>query len=321
MKNILVSTFMGFVCFFIFLQCNIAENPPLNKEEPPIEDQKQKIPAPLGWVYVDGDEFDDNSPKKTHWGLYGAPGIGNSVYGQGNQQMIQTYRPEQVTMHTLTTGEKVCRISSIKGNGAPAPMAPVSDKTGWWSGALSSRDANKFYPLYSRMEIRAKTPNVYGVWHAFWLRFFQGASVAELDLQEFFVKEVGLNVLSQAAHLWNNITNKTDTNVPKGQNRNFPVLDPANTFHVYGVQVDPDPAHADEAIITFLLDGKVTYSFSTNAIPGHNNFIKEAKNGHLDKAWDMAITGQIGGTWVDYPENSLTEVVTEIDWFRCFVRE
>src|SRR5690606_34549234 len=120
------------------------------------------------------------------------------------------------------------------------------------------------------------------------------------------------NTLSQAAHLWNSTTEKTDTNVPKGQNRNSPVSDPASTFHVYGVQVDPDPAHVDEAIITFLLDGKVTYSFSTNDIPGHNKFIKEAKNGHLNSAWDMAITGQIGGTWVDYPQDNITKVVTEV---------
>lgn len=314
MKNIILKSIIGTFCLLICLQCN--KKAAGDTLLPP-----KTIPAPDGWKYWDGDEFDGDQPDPDHWRLYGAANVGNASYGQGNQRMIQTYRPEQVTMETLSTGEKVCRITSIKGNGAPVPKAPVSDMTGWWSGALSSRDANMYYPLYSRMEMRAKTPNVYGVWHAFWNRFFQGSSVAELDMQEFFVKGVGLNVLTQSAHLFNSGTNKTDVNVPKGQNRNYPISDPANIFHVYGVQIDPDPAHTDEAIITFLLDGKVTYSFSTNSIPGHNRFIKVAKDGHLDKAWDMAITGQIGGEWVGYPADNITQVVTQIDWFRCFIRK
>lgn len=278
------------------------------------------IEAPEGWKYLDGDEFNDSSPKSTHWKLYGAPGVGNAAYGQGNQQMLQTYRPEQVMMAALPTGEKICRIVSIRSVDAPSPKAPSNDKPGWWSGALSSREANKFYPLYCRMEIRAKVPNVEGVWHAFWNRFFQGASVAELDMQEFFVKTAGPNVLSQATHLFNTLTDKTDTNVPKGLNRNTPVADPQNVFHVYGVQVDPDPQHPDEAIISYLLDGKVTISFSTHSIPGHNKFILEAKKADINKAWDMAITGQIGGEWVGFPADNVTKVITEIDWFRCFVR-
>lgn len=282
---------------------------------------QDKIPVPDGWKYFDGDEFNGAAPKASHWGLYGAPSIGNAAYGQGHQEMIQTYRPEQVTMHTLPTGEGICRITSIRGNGAPAPKAPVADKQGWWSGALSSRDADKFYPLFCRLEIRAKTPNILGVWHAYWIRYFSGAAVAELDLQEFFVKEVGLNKLTQSAHLFNTTTGKTDVNVPRGQNRTYPVEDPANLFHTYGVQIDPDPNHADEAVITFMLDGSETYFFSTHSIPGHNKFILDAKNGNLSKAWDMAITGQVGGVWVGYPPEDLNTVVTEIDWFRCYIRK
>lgn len=302
--------------FLFFLQC--SADPASNSGK---IDEDIDFPAPEGWKYYDGDEFNLEHVNDLYWGVYGAKSIGNSAYGQGNQQMVQTYRPEQLSMHKLASGESVCRITSMKGQGAPKPRPPVSDKEGWWSGALSSRDANKFYPLYSRMEIRAKVPNVYGVWHAFWLRYFAGADIAEIDIQEFFVKENGLNKLTQSTHLHNSITDKLSINVPRGQNRTFPVHDPANTFHVYGVQIDPDPQNKHEAIITFLLDGEVTYSFSTHTIPGHNSFIEIAQKDNLMTAWDMAITGQVGGVWVDYPSAEVDKVITEIDWFRCYVRE
>ncbi len=283
-----------------------------------------QIPAPEGWIYFDGDEFDDSAPKATHWGLYGTPGIWNATYGQA-QGMIQRYEPEQVTMAELPSGEKVCRITSVKGNGAP----DVHGRTGWWSGALSSRDApdtpgNKHYPLYCRMEIRAKAPNELGVWHAFWSRHYKGASTAELDLQEFFVASNGPEVLSQATHLKNTATGETDVNYPRNQDRRTPVSDPSGTFHIYGVQILPDPAHENEAIITYLLDGVVTMSFSTHEYPGHNSFILDAiAEGRTQSTWDFAITGQIGGTgtWIGYPENSLETVVTEIDWLRVYIPE
>ncbi len=281
-----------------------------------------QIQAPEGWIYFDGDEFNDSAPKATHWGLYGTPGIWNATYGQ-LQGMIQTYSPQQVTMHELPSGEKICRITSVKGNGAP----DVHNRTGWWSGALSSRDApdtpgNKFYPLYCRMEIRAKAPNVVGVWHAFWSRHYKGASTAELDLQEFFVRTNGPEVLSQATHLKNTATGATDLNYPRNRNRHTPVSDPSGTFHVYGVQILPDPEHENEAIISYLLDGTVTMSFSTHEYPGHNLFILDAiAEGRTQSTWDFAITGQIGGTTagVLYPEDDLETVVTEIDWVRVYV--
>ncbi len=281
-----------------------------------------QVPAPEGWKYFDGDEFNDTAPKATHWGLYGASGIWNATYGR-QQGMIQTYRPEQVTMHELPSGEKICRITSVKGSGAP----DAHGLTGWWSGALSSRDApdtpgKKYYPLYCRMEIKAKAPNVAGVWHAFWSRHYKGASTAELDLQEFFVRTNGPEVLSQATHLKNTATGATDLNYPRNQGRHTPVSNPSANFHVYGVQILPDPDHINEAIISYFLDGAETMKFSTHEYPGHNSFILDAiAEGRTQSTWDFAITGQIGGTTagVLYPEDALETVVTEIDWVRVYV--
>ena len=104
------------------------------------------------------------------------------------------------------------------------PFKPKHDfgKYGWWSGALSSRNANgadlvkakglehgTYYPLYSRIEVKAKIPYEFGTWMALWLRHCNGASTFEIDLQEFFVnedrkdamKEKGF-YLHQTTHAW-----------------------------------------------------------------------------------------------------------------------
>lgn len=46
-----------------------------------------------------------------------------------------------------------------------------------------------YYPLYSRIEVKAKIPYEFGTWMALWLRHCNGASTFEIDLQEFFVNE------------------------------------------------------------------------------------------------------------------------------------
>lgn len=115
--------------------------------------------------------------------------------------MLQTYRPEQVFIETLPTGEKICRIRSFKSKDAPSPVHPsVKSKTGWWSGALSSRDSDteKYYPLFCRIEIKAKVPYLYGLWNALWLRHYKGAGVAEIDILEFLPKLSGKSLSGQS---------------------------------------------------------------------------------------------------------------------------
>ena len=50
---------------------------------------------------------------------------------------------------------------------------------------MSSRDAKKYYPFYSRIEVKAKVPYEFGTWMALWLRHRMGASKFEIDLLEF----------------------------------------------------------------------------------------------------------------------------------------
>lgn len=116
----------------------------------------------------------------------------------------------------------------------------------------------------------------------------------------------------------------TDFNLPFGQNRDKPVVDPSKIFYTYSVQIDKDPNTKNEAIITLLVNGEISYSLYTADIPGHNKFILDAiEKNRLDAVWDVVITGQIGATnpSVGYPDGELNQVVTEIDWVRVYVKE
>lgn len=302
--------------------------------------------VPEGWYRYDGDEFNGSAIDNSYWGLYGNDGpVGNATYGQptGN---IQTYRAAQASI-VKEGNTSFVRLHSTKDGNPPHPVnASTADRDGWWAAALSSRDSDKYgypakyWPLCCRIEIRARVPYIYGIWNGLWCRYYAGASYAELDIEEFFVKtwENGPNPtrLSQALHLHDNDKGTAVNESTLGVNVNgygrHTVLDfdPGADFHVYGVQIDPDPdAPKEHVIISYLLDGEVTNTFRTADYGNrYNEFVLKAyRDGREKTAWDIAITAQIGG-WdsngIGYPEDrdaSLREVDMDIDWVRVFTRE
>lgn len=298
------------------------------------------IPAaevPNGWYYYDGDEFNGVAIDNKYWGVYGDNFTYNATYG-AQQGMLQTYRKEQIAI--VNDGNmRVARITATRDGNPPSPShSSVSSRPGWWSGGLSSRDTDKYgnakkmYPLFSRIEVKAKVPYYYGVWMAIWLRHYLGASMAELDLEEFFIKyyETTRNPyqVNQTVHVYNSETNKTDVNANKMARYTIMNSNPSEAYHVYGVQVDPDPAAPTEhAIISFLLDGAVTNVWKTRDYGNkYNTFIKRAiaENRQMT-TWDLALTGQIGGndSSVGFPEDrypNLRNMTMEVDWVRVFTR-
>lgn len=116
----------------------------------------------------------------------------------------QWYRPENIVVSN-GTAKITAKAETFSGpeHQAPAMSFASSDgvnrarpRTGhpagsrpFTSGMMSTRDASpkRFFPLFSRFEIRARLPHGQGLLPAFWLRRKDGgASWGEVDIMEYF---------------------------------------------------------------------------------------------------------------------------------------
>lgn len=323
------------------------------------QETKETVPPLSGWKYYGGDEFNGTAINRKLWGIYGdkTRDYFFDVYGNNkNQGMAQTYRDDMIKVQDGLAIVRATRSKIFTGLRSdytekmrfpPKPGHGYTDH-GWWSGFLSSKDAqtgnkdeqNKeigcYYPLYSRIEIKAKIPFRIGTWMALWLRHYTGASTFEIDLQEFFVNDdpkvdrydkyekhryynANKNFLHQSVH-GIDYQSATDENpIPNKHNNNAYAdrvkeikFDPSEDFHVYGAQIDPLPTDSGRHLaVTFLLDGRVRSVFLTST-----DIVSNPKSSHkyrynallrpefmphgIDHVWDVAITGGIGGTPGDH---------------------
>ena len=365
---------------------------------------QEVVPSLVGWSYYGGDEFNGTIINKSLWGIYGdkTKHYSYELYGNNKKQgNAQIYRDQMVTVNngllSIRATREPIKTGLRKYEDDPAntdysikmrnPIKPKHGYTkyGWWSGALSSRDAENggnYYPLYSRIEIKAKIPFSIGTWMALWLRHCNGSSTFEIDLQEFFVHDDARTFakdnidkkrryVHQSIHgIDYNLGTRYDQDKKKyvlknGYNHNNYsdrikeiMFDPSEDFHVYGAQIDPEPGDSSRNIaVSFLLDGRVRsvfitsyyktsgeavdsadmkpmkdkYPYRYNALLRKENF----KNG-IDRVWDVAITGQIGGKpdgkggGILYPDmdpqygGDINKVpknyVMDIDWMRVYKR-
>ena len=319
------------------------------------QETKETVPPLSGWKYYGGDEFNGTAINRKLWGIYGdkTRDYFCDVYGNNkNQGMAQTYRDNMINVQDGLAIVRATRSKIFTGLRSdytekmrfpPKPGHGYTDY-GWWSGFLSSRDAqtgnkdeqNKeigcYYPLYSRIEIKAKIPFRIGTWMALWLRHYTGASTFEIDLQEFFVNDdpkvdrydkyekhryynANKNFLHQSVHGIDYQSATDDNPIPNKHNNNAYAdrvkeikFDPSEDFHVYGAQIDPLPTDSGRHLaVTFLLDGRVRSVFLTST-----DIVSNPKSSHkyrynallrpefmphgIDHVWDVAITGGIGGT-------------------------
>ena len=323
------------------------------------QETKETVPPLSGWKYYGGDEFNGTAINRKLWGIYGdkTRDYFCDVYGNNkNQGMAQTYRDNMIKVQDGLAIVRATRSKIFTGLRSdytekmrfpPKPGHGYTDH-GWWSGFLSSKDAqtgnkdehNKdigcYYPLYSRIEIKAKIPFRIGTWMALWLRHYTGASTFEIDLQEFFVNDdpkvdrydkyekhryynANKNFLHQSVHGIDYQSATDDNPIPNKHNNNAYAdrvkeikFDPSEDFHVYGAQIDPLPTDSGRHLaVTFLLDGRVRSVFLTST-----DIVSNPKSGHkyrynallrpefmphgIDHVWDVAITGGIGGTPGDH---------------------
>ena len=124
----------------------------------------------MGWSYYGGDEFNGTSIDKSLWGIYGdkTKRYSYELYGNNKKQgNAQTYRDKMVTVNNglvsiratrepIFTGLRKYEDDPVNTDYSEKMRNPIKPKHGytkygWWSGALSSRDAEgngKYYPLY-----------------------------------------------------------------------------------------------------------------------------------------------------------------------------
>lgn len=281
---------------------------------------------PEKWEYFGGDEFNDNKLDLTKWGIFD----NNGIYGQP-QGMIQYYNASQVREIT-ENGEGILKVVSERTNRQITTNEGLT-LPAWNSGFINSsgqyatNKPKKFYPLYFRLDMRAKIANELGFWHGLWLTHYDGAKVAELDLGEFFVAanktKDAKNRVTQTIHLWNNSKNTVEKNLPRGL-RTFTVPGSVqDEFKVYSVSVEPSNK-INEAIISFWVEGKKTYSFSTDSLGDNllNKFITKTKQDNREmNTWNIMFQGGVGSDQradVGYPTSNITSLSSSIDYIRVF---
>ena len=355
-----------------------------------------KKPTLAGWIHLNGDEFNGSEVDQSLWGIYGDAhkNYSNETYGSNaDTGSSHIYRDKMVSVKDGMLTIRATRDAILTGLRRPwnsdpdvdyseimrYPLKPAHGYTtiGWWSGALSSRDAaggGCYYPLYSRIEVKAKIPYSIGLWMALWLRHrYGGAGTFEIDLEEFFVNDdnkdithgweghtyhfKGKRTLHQSVHGLDRAKEYKDpktgeTKYKTTYNHNDFAdrireidFNPGEEFHVYGAQIDPLPGDSSVHLaISFLLDGRVRSVFTTKtdqvtgtAYYRFNELLNDRYiRGNVDKIWDVAVTGVIGGKpdgkggGILYPEmdplynGDLNKVPHQyemnVDWLRVYKR-
>jgi beta-glucanase (GH16 family) len=229
------------------------------------------ISAPAGWRYVGGDEFDGSTVDPSKWVRY------HNTYGDGNKEMAC------LTPGNTSVGGGSLRIQARREQ-VTCPGGKVRSYT---SGFLGSREAGTYYPRFARFEVRAKLPHAQGLWPAFWLRHRNGASVAEVDIMEYFHSQVP-GRSTQTLHLDGryNISKRTTT-------FEQPTLSPG--WHTWAVEITPATGGVK---FTFLVDGVTVHTYVDTQ---H----RWASSAPADGTWDIALNLAVGGNWVGGPDDTL----------------
>jgi beta-glucanase (GH16 family) len=232
-----------------------------------------------GWDLLFSEDFDGSSLDTDRWEAY------HNTYGDGNGE-IACLTPENVVVSggsmTITARRET----------RSCPNGSLRDFT---SGFIGSREVGQYYPMFGRFEMRAKLPHGQGLWPAFWLRHRDGASVAEVDMMEYFHSlspgriRSGLHLDGVRNTSWKETAFEAPTRTPG--------------WHTFAVEILPVP---DGIRFEFFVDGR---SHHTYVDPVHTwSAVDE------DETWDIAVNLAVGGDYTGHPDGTLG-VLEAID--RC----
>lgn len=232
---------------------------------------------PIWGAPIYKEEFSTSSVDSTRWGVY------HNNYGSGNNEL------ECNTPNNVGVASGLLTITGKKQTYA----CPQGGTKNYTSAFLGSRDAStpRYYPLYSRFEMKARVPHGQGLWPAFWLRHKAGASAAEVDILEIFHNQLPGKVTS-TLHFPNSI----GSNVAKKSTAFETAVQGTGSWHTYAVEIVPAAAGAVK--FTFFVDGTQTLTYTnTNA--------SSWTTGYESGAWDIALNLALGGNWVGNPDSQL----------------
>lgn len=227
--------------------------------------------APSGWRLVGGDEFNATSLDTAKWKPY------HNTYGDSNNELAC------LTPNNVTQSGGSVKLTARK----QTVSCPGGTTEQYTSGFLGSRETGTYYPRYARFEVRAKLPHAQGLWPAFWLRHRNGASVAEVDIMEYFHSQVP-GKTTQTLHLdgRSNLSKKTTA-------FESPAVSTSG-WHTWTVDILPDTAGVR---FTFYLDGVQTHTY----VDTQHDWAGSAPDAGT---WDIALNLAVGGKWVGIPEDT-----------------
>lgn len=266
------------------------------------------------------ENFDGSTINKNRWGVSSEP------YGAGNVE-DHWYLPANVVVSGGTL-KLIAKKETVTGTAAAAPAMSyvsadginrASPRTGlpagsrpFSSGLIGSRDADvpRFYPLFSKFEIRARIPHGQGLLPAFWLRRNGGASFAEVDIMEYFFNYRPGQTKS-SLHFPNSIgTNATQQRV------DFEPPRPGiSNWHTWSCEIRPSGENLnvlkDPVNFTFKLDGVQSgfYRLTDETAIRDLHMIdrttgKPPASGDRE-VWDMCLNLAVGGKWVGSVDQQL----------------
>jgi len=226
--------------------------------------------GPEGWRLLWSDEFTGSAPSSA-WRVY------YNTYGDGNKEL------QCLTPGNVGVSDGTMKITARR----EVVTCPNGSVRSFTSGFLGTRETGTYFPRYGRFEMRARLPHAQGLWPAFWLRHRNGASVAEVDVMEYFHSQVPGRTTA-TLHL-DGRTNLSKRTIPFES----PTASPG--WHTWAVEIEP----VDTGVrFTFLLDGTAYHSY----VDTQRSWASAADP---NATWDIAVNMAVGGSWVGRPDDAL----------------
>lgn len=253
--------------------------------------------------------------------------VDNTTYGIGNIEW-QWYDPANIEISDGTM--KIWAKKETKtGTALQAPALSFASSDGtnratprtgleagsrpYTSGFIDTRNAangGKYFPLFSRFELRARIPHGQGFLPAFWLRRNGGASWAEVDIMEYF-----FNYRPGESKTSLHFPNSLGNNVTQQRKHFEDPVRGTSGWHTWSISIqpsltNPDPLK-DPVLFIGELDGVRSMYFElTDEQAIRDLHMIDRTTGQPPptgdtEVWDMAVNLAVGGRWAGAPDQQL----------------